>query len=157
MFFSRFAGIITSNASAPLMIAVHSSSMPKPISGIGIRRAAPEDAEACGRICYDAFTTINRQHNFPPELPAPDAAIVVLSRLFSHPGFFCVVAELNGRIVGSNCLDERSTIAGVGPVTVEPNTQNRSIGRMLMRAVMDRAREKDFPGVRLLQATFHSR
>jgi predicted N-acetyltransferase YhbS len=139
------------------MIAVHSSSMLKPISGIGIRRATPEDAEACGHICYDAFTTINRQHNFPPELPAPDAAIVVLSRLFSHPGFFCVVAELNGRIVGSNCLDERSTIAGVGPVTVEPNTQNRSIGRMLMRAVMDRARERDFPGVRLLQATFHSR
>jgi len=155
--FSRFAGIITSNAFAQLTIAVHSSSMAKPISGIRIRRATVEDAEVCGRICYDAFTTINRQHNFPPELPAPEASIGVLRMLFSHPGFYCVVAELNGRIVGSNCLDERSTIAGVGPVTVEPNTQNRSIGRTLMRAVIDRARERGFPGVRLLQATFHTR
>jgi len=154
---SCFAGIITSKAFAPLMIAVHSSSMPKTISGIRIRRAMPEDAEVCGRICYDAFTTINRQHNFPPELPAPEAAIGVLRVLFSRQGSFCVVAELDGRIVGSNCLDERSTIAGVGPVTVEPNTQNRSVGRTLMRAVMERARGRGFPGVRLLQATFHSR
>src|SRR5215470_3300088 len=112
-----------------------------PIDSLRIRRATPEDAEVCGRICYDAFTTINRQHNFPPELPAPEASIGVLRMLFSHPGFYCVVAELNGRIVGSNCLDERSPIAGVGPVTVEPNTQNRSIGRTLMGAVIDRARE----------------
>jgi len=157
MFFSRFAGIITSNAFVQLTIAVHSSSMAKPVSGIRIRRATVEDAEVCGRICYDAFTTINRQHNFPPELPAPEASIGVLRMLFSRPEFYCVVAELNERIVGSNCLDERSTIAGVGPVTVEPNTQNRSIGRTLMRAVIDRARERGFPGVRLLQATFHSR
>src|SRR5215831_18028976 len=74
--------------------------MAKPISGIRIRRATVEDAEVCGCICYDAFTTINRQHNFPPELPAPDAAIGVLRRLFSHPGFFCVVAELIGRASG---------------------------------------------------------
>jgi hypothetical protein len=43
------------------------------------------------------------------------------SMMFSHPGFYCVVAESEGRIVGSNCLDERSAIAGVGPITVEPS------------------------------------
>src|SRR4051794_25546371 len=77
--------------------------------------------------------------------------------LFSHPGFYCLVAESNGRIVGSNCLDERSTIAGVGPITVEPDAQNQSIGRMLMQAVLCRARERGFPGIRLLQAAFHNR
>jgi predicted N-acetyltransferase YhbS len=133
--------------------------MSKPLrsDAVRIRRAKPEDADACGRICYDAFTTINRQHNFPPELPSPEAAIGALGRLFSHPGFFCVVAESDGRIVGSNCLDERSTIAGIGPITVEPNVQNRSIGRALMQVVMDRAAGRAFPGVRLLQATFHNR
>jgi hypothetical protein len=28
--------------------------------------------------------------------------------MFGHPRFYCVVAELRGAIVGSNCLDERS-------------------------------------------------
>ena len=42
-------------------------------SDVQIRRATPEDAEVCGRIFYEAFATINRSHNFPPELPAPEA------------------------------------------------------------------------------------
>jgi hypothetical protein len=77
--------------------------------------------------------------------------------MFSHPGFYCVVAEAGGRIVGSNCLDERSIIAGVGPITVDPNGQNRGSGRKLMQAVLDRARERGAPGVRLVQAAFHNR
>jgi len=122
-----------------------------------VRAARPEDAPVCGRICYEAFTKINNDHAFPPDFPSPEVAIGVLSTMFSHPGFYCVVAELDGRIVGSNCLDERSTIAGVGPITIDPIVQNRGMGRALMIAVMDRARERAFPGVRLLQATFHSR
>lgn len=127
-----------------------------PIS-VQLRRAAPGDADAGGRICCDAFATINRQHGFPPDLPDPEAAIGLLKMLFGHPQFYCVVAESNGRIVGSNCLDERSAIAGVGPITIEPSAQNQRIGRMLMQAVMNRAREGAFPGIRLLQAAFHNR
>jgi hypothetical protein len=44
--------------------------------------------------------------------------------MFSHPSFYCVVAELDGRIVGSNCLDERSAVGGIGPITVDPGVQN---------------------------------
>lgn len=77
--------------------------------------------------------------------------------MFSHPSFYCIVAEEGNQIVGSNCLDERSIIAGVGPITVAPGVQNRRIGRMLMNAVLERARERGFPGVRLLQAAFHNR
>ena len=51
--------------------------------------------------------------------------------LFSSPGFYCVVAESEGRIVGSNCLDERSLIAGIGPITVDPGAQNLGVGRKL--------------------------
>ena len=132
-------------------------SSPALTSLVKLRRATPEDANICGRICYEAFAAISSQHNFAPELPAPEAGVGVLGMLFSHPGFYCVVAESEGRIVGSNCLDERSAIPGVGPVTVAPDVQNRSIGRILMQAVIDRARERAFPGVRLLQATYHSR
>jgi hypothetical protein len=40
---------------------------------------------------------------------------------------------------------------------VDPSVQNGRIGRLLMTAVLDRARERGFPGVRLLQAAFHNR
>jgi predicted N-acetyltransferase YhbS len=122
-----------------------------------IRTAKPEDAAACGQICYDAFTAQNLAHNFPPDLPEPATAVGLLSNMFSHPGFYCVVAESGGRIVGSNCLDERSAIRGVGPITIDPTAQNQGIGRELMRAVMDRSRERNAPGIRLVQAAFHNR
>lgn len=133
--------------------------MPDPANGpvVQLRRATPEDSEVCGRICFEAFATINKQHNFPPELPAPEAGVGLLGMLFSHPGFYCVVAEMEGRLVGSNCLDERSAIAGIGPITIAPDVQNRGIGRMLMQAIIARARERGFPGIRLLQAAFHNR
>src|SRR3954471_6831743 len=126
-------------------------------SSFTIRTAKPEDAAACGQICYDAFTVQNLAHNFPPDLPDPAGAVGLLSNVFSHPGFYCVVAEAGGRIVGSNCLDERSAIRGVGPITIDPAAQNQGIGRELMRAVMDRSRERNAPGIRLVQAAFHNR
>jgi GNAT superfamily N-acetyltransferase len=81
----------------------------------------------------------------------------MLSTMFSHPSFFCVVAEQDGKIIGSNCLDERTPIAGVGPITIDPSSQNRSAGRQLMQAVMARATERKFAGVRLVQAAYHNR
>jgi GNAT superfamily N-acetyltransferase len=77
--------------------------------------------------------------------------------MFSHPGFYAVVAERDGKIEGSNCLDERSLIAGVGPITIEPRGQNRGVGHVLMQAVLDRAAQQNFAGVRLVQAAFHNR
>ena len=130
---------------------------PKSQPDVVVRTATAEDSAICGRICYDAFSSINGAHHFPCDFPAPEAAIGALSAMFSHSGFYCVVAEIDGRIVGSNCLDERSVIAGVGPITVDPGTQNSGIGRKLMEAVMDRASERHAAGVRLVQAAFHNR
>jgi predicted N-acetyltransferase YhbS len=125
--------------------------------GVTVRRAKPSDAEVCGTICYEAFAKLNRRHSFPPDLPSPEVGVHLMSMMFSHPGFFCVVAEKEGKIVGSNCLDERSVIAGVGPITIDPAAQDAGIGRTLMLAVMDRAAERRSPGVRLVQAAFHGR
>jgi len=124
---------------------------------VTIRRATSDDAAVCGKICFEAFSTLARRHNFPPDFPAPEIPVRVLSTMFSHPSFFCVVAEQDGKIVGSNCLDERTSIAGVGPITIDPSTQNRSVGRQLMRAVIERAKERRFAGVRLVQAAYHNR
>ena len=122
-----------------------------------IRRATPADAAVCGRICFEAFSTLAHKHNFPPDFPGPEIPIHVLSTVFSDPSFFGVVAEQDGNIIGSNCLDERTQIAGVGPITIDPSVQNRSVGRELMRAVLERAKERKFAGVRLVQAAYHNR
>jgi GNAT superfamily N-acetyltransferase len=124
---------------------------------IVIRTATPEDSLVAGQICFNAFSVISSAHGFPCDLPGPEAAIGLLSMMFSSPGFYCVVAEHDGRIVGSNCLDERSLIRGIGPITIDPNVQNLGVGRKLMQAAMDRANEQGAAGVRLVQAAFHNR
>jgi len=124
---------------------------------LAIRRATAADAEICGKICFDAFGTIARQHNFPVDFPSPDFPVGVLSWMFSHPGYYCVVAEHDGKIIGSNCLDERTPIAGVGPITIDPAAQNHSAGRQLMETVMARSAERNFAGIRLVQAGYHNR
>lgn len=122
-----------------------------------IRAAAIADVTACGQICYDAFAAIAARHGFPPDFPSVEAATTLTSELISHPGFFGVVAERAGRVVGSNFLDERSTILGVGPVSVEPASQDRQIGRALMTAVLDRSAASGAAGLRLVQVAYHTR
>jgi predicted N-acetyltransferase YhbS len=124
---------------------------------IRIREATPDDANECGRICHDAFAAIAEYHRFPPDFPTVDIAIGAVSGLIAHPGFFGVVAEDDGQILGSNFLDERSMIRGVGPITVDPDVQNRRIGLALMDAVLQRGAQHHAPGVRLLQSAYHNR
>lgn len=122
-----------------------------------VRRGAPPDASSIGDICYRAFKTLAGSHNVQPDFPSPDAAATMLAGLITHNGFFDIVAELDGKVVGSNFLDERNVIGGVGPVTVDPAIQNDGIGRALMEAVMQRSEERHFAGIRLVQAGYHSR
>jgi predicted N-acetyltransferase YhbS len=122
-----------------------------------VRPAGAADAPECGRICHDAFAEISSRHGFPPDFPSVAIATGLLSGLIADPGFFSVVAEQGGKLVGSNFLDERSQIFGVGPVTVDPAAQDRQIGRTLMNAVLERTADRRAPGVRLLQAAYHNR
>jgi GNAT superfamily N-acetyltransferase len=122
-----------------------------------LRRGTARDASACGTICYQAFKTIAEAHNFTPDFPSADVAIGLISSLLAHPGFYSVVAEVDDRIVGSNFLDERSAIAGLGPITIDPTVQNCGIGRRLMENAHERVATKKFPGVRLIQSGYHTR
>lgn len=106
---------------------------------IRLHVGVPDDATVCGRICYDAFGAISHAHGFPNDYPSVEAATGLVSSLLGHPGFYTVVAEADGSVVGSNFMDERAAIAGVGPVSVEPGMQDRGIGRLLMQDVLQRA------------------
>ena len=122
-----------------------------------LRRAIPDDAQRCGTICYEAFAAIANYHNFPPDLPSTDITIGLISKLIADPRFYGIVAEMDHEVVGSNFMDERSAIAGIGPITIDPTVQNRGIGRALMGDCMARATERRVPGVRLVQAGYHTR
>lgn len=139
------------------MTASPQSAESRSAAPVAIRRATPADAEICGKICYEAFFAISQKHSFPADIPSAQHAAGFLSPLFAHPRIFCIVAEQDGRIIGSNVMDERTSIAGIGPITIDPSSQNRSAGRQLMKAALDRAEEQEFAGVRLVQAGYHMR
>jgi predicted N-acetyltransferase YhbS len=124
---------------------------------ITLRPGTLEDAKQCGEICYRAFRTIAEEHNFPPDFLSPEVSITLVSEFLAHPHIYGVVAELDGRVVGSNFVDERSIIAGIGPITVDPAVQNRAIGRELMRHILERVAKQRLPGMRLVQAAYHNR
>jgi GNAT superfamily N-acetyltransferase len=124
---------------------------------ITLRMGRKDDAAPCGAICYFAFKTIAEEHNFPPDFTSVESAQGVMARLLANKDIFAVVAEIDGRVIGSNFLWGPRPIAGVGPITIDPAVQNRSVGRRLMGAVLDRAREQGFTGVRLVQAAYHNR
>ena len=117
-----------------------------------LRRAESRDAERCGTIRYEAFRAIATAHGFAPDFPAPEIAIGLVGMLIAHPGFYGVVAER-----GSNFLDERSLIPGIGPITVDPTAQDHAVGRALMDDVLARVAARGAPGVRLVQSAYHNR
>ena len=124
---------------------------------ITVREAVDADWVEAGRICFEAFATLADRHGFPHDFPTVAAASEPIRWLINHPHVYGVVAEGDGRILGSSFLDERSTIFAIGPVSVDPTAQNHNIGRALMAAMLDRAAERNAPGVRLVQISYHNR
>lgn len=127
-------------------------------SSVMLRAGRPDDALPCGTILYQAIGAIAQQHGFVPDFPSAEFGAAMLTEILADQAVYSVVAEAeDGRVIGSNFLWEGDTIAGVGPTTVDPAAQNRSVGRRLMEHVLQRAQEKRCVGVRLVQAAYNSR
>ena len=127
-----------------------------------LRPGVIDDAKEVGKIIFAAFSEIADKHGFPREFPTVEIGINVASSFLSNPGFYSVVAEDTeedgNKVIGSNFLDERSNmVAGIGPITIDPKFQNKGAGRQLMGNVIERARSKNYPAIRLLQASYHNR
>jgi predicted N-acetyltransferase YhbS len=122
-----------------------------------LRPGTLEDASACGVIAFEAFKSISSEHNFPWDFPSAEVATNLMKTLLSHPGFYSVVAEFDGKVVGSNFLDQRGPIFGIGPISVAPAAQNRMIGRRLMLDVLEYSARRGVAGVRLVQTAYHNR
>ncbi|MGD0541211.1 MAG: GNAT family N-acetyltransferase [Tepidisphaeraceae bacterium] len=121
---------------------------------VNIRPTTPTDAERCGTIVYEAFRGIAQSHGFPPDIPSAEMAISFVEGFIGNPRIFGMLAESGGQIVGSNFLDERDPVRGVGPITVDPAHQGKGVGRRLMEAVLDRGRSS--VSIRLVQDAFNA-
>lgn len=120
-----------------------------------LRPATPADVEACGRIIFEAFKVIADQHGFPWDFPSVEAGTQLATTFIAAPSIYGVVAELEGRVVGSNFMAEADPIRGIGPITVDPAVQGGGVGRRLMEGALERA--GDAMGVRLVQDAFNTR
>jgi predicted N-acetyltransferase YhbS len=117
-----------------------------------LRQARPEDAEECGAICDEAFRSVAERHGFP----SAEQPTGLFAHVLSRNDIYTVVAESEGRLIGSNVLWENGEIAGIGPITVDPAEQGVSVGRRLMEDVLRRAGESGFESVRLVQTPFNN-
>jgi GNAT superfamily N-acetyltransferase len=120
-----------------------------------LRPIEPHDGEAVAEIMYEAFAGIHDRHAFPRDFPTLESAVGVTRGFMRHPSIWGVVAVSAGRILGSNFLDERGPVRGVGPITIHPDAQGRGVGRRLMEAVLERGAGST--GIRLLQDSFNTR
>jgi GNAT superfamily N-acetyltransferase len=123
-------------------------------TALRVRPIRADDVGAAGRIAFDAFAGIADRHGFPRDFPDLDDALGLVAAFAEHPAIWGVVAELDGRVVGSNFLDERGEVRGVGPITVDPVVQAAGVGRRLMAAALERAVPAG--SVRLLQDSFNT-
>ena len=126
-------------------------------AGLVVREATAEDVDSCARIFYDAFESIAARHNFPVEPPSREFTRFTVSNMLANDGFVGLVAERDGATLGSAFVDERASIVGIGPVTIDPAAQDDGIGRALMEATLERERFRRAVGARLIQTAYHYR
>jgi GNAT superfamily N-acetyltransferase len=122
---------------------------------VSVREIEPGDVGECARICFEAFGGLADHHRFARDFPSCEFTEGMMQNFVSSPSMWGVVAHLDGRIVGSNFLHEGDPIAGVGPISVDPDHQQGGVGRRLMEAVIERGTSSH--GTRLLQDGFNMR
>ncbi|WP_309895719.1 GNAT family N-acetyltransferase [Archangium sp.] len=123
--------------------------------GTTVRRATRKDAQACGRILYEAFKTISSQHGFSPDFASEQEATMVWFAALAHPGYYGVVAESEGKVVGTILLDERDSVAGMMGLAVDPSATGVGLAAIqLQRHMMSRCKERGV-SMRGMVATYH--
>jgi GNAT superfamily N-acetyltransferase len=121
-----------------------------------LRPVTGADAAECGRVCYEAFGAIAEAHRFPMDWRSEEMAVKVIEARIEHGLTYGVVAEVDGRIVGSAFLKEHRPVGAIGPVTVTPRLQGGQVGRLMMEHLLGRARVTGLAGTRLVQAAYNT-
>jgi predicted N-acetyltransferase YhbS len=124
---------------------------------VELRQARAEDVPELGRICYEAFKDISERHGFPTDFSTVEFAQQVVGMLTAQEDVYGVGAFDGAAAKGSNFVELWDDVAGIGPVSVDVNSQGEGIGRKAMEHVIAHARERGFEMVRLVQDSFNMR
>jgi GNAT superfamily N-acetyltransferase len=124
-----------------------------------VRPIEHNDAEICGKIGYEAHKAISSAHGYPCEQPSEEFGIGLIKMLLDNPNSWGVLAERQGRILGSIFLHRfpPSPVAVIGPLTVHPSAEGGGIGRKLMDAALAQALKQNYDQIRLVQSPSHIR
>ena len=112
-------------------------------------------------IGYEAHKTISSAHGYPSEQPSEEFGIELIRMLLGNPNSWGVLAERQGKILGSVFLYEfpPSPVAVIGPLTVHPTAEGGGIGRKLMDAALIQVHKHrhNHNQIRLVQSPSHIR
>lgn len=108
------------------------------------------------RICHEAFSTLQDRHAIQRDIPDVDTGMLIISHIAARADYAGVVATIDGQVVGSNFLLHSDHVAGIGPITVDPNVQSRGVGRALMQWVIDESNKLGVKQTRLFQEAFNT-
>ena len=124
-----------------------------------IRPIEHNDAESCGKIGYEAHKAISSAHGYPSEQHSEEFGIGLINSLLDNPNSWGVLAERQGKTLGSIFLHEfpPSPVAVIGPLTVHPAAEGGGIGRTLMEAALTQASKQNHDQIRLVQSPSHIR
>jgi GNAT superfamily N-acetyltransferase len=116
-----------------------STQEPREQAAVSIAPIEQGDAAEVSGILFEAFRALYDYHRFPGAYPSLQFAAQIVRGLIAHPEIWGVAAWCDGRVVGSSFLDERGPVRAVGPVSVDPSSQARGVGRRLTEALLERA------------------
>jgi predicted N-acetyltransferase YhbS len=128
------------------------------VMNLTIRPVGQDDVESCGKIGYEAHRGVSSAHGYPSEQPSEEFGVGLIKMLVSNPNTLGVLAERDGKILGSIFLHKfpPSPVAVIGPLTVHPSAEG-GVGRALMDAALRQVRERKQDQVRLVQSPSHIR
>lgn len=118
--------------------------------------ATKEHIALLGDICHRAFSSLHDRFGIERDIPDTQIGEMIISQTVLRDDYTGVMAVLDGRIVGSNFLTFGDEVAGVGPITVDPEVQSRGIGRQLMQWAVDEARRLGIRQTRLFQEALNT-
>lgn len=111
---------------------------------------------ALAKICFEAFGRLQDRHGVERDFDSVQTAEMVVGLFAGRPDFAGFAAVQRNKLVGSNFISFSDPVAGVGPITVDPEVQAGGIGRALMVAVLDEARRRGVSMVRLQQEAINT-